>query len=144
MRSNLDGETFSVNYCPGESDTALFGGNSNWRGPIWLPMNFLLVESLERYEHFYGGDIKIKAPGILQGKTLADAIQELRRRLSSLFLPDAAGRRPCHGTTPQYQNDPTWKDLLLFHEYFHADTGKGIGASHQTGWTKRLCVAHAQ
>ena len=133
----VNGENHGVSYCPGESDTALFGGNSNWRGPIWMPMNYLLLEALERYEHFYGPEMPIELPG--RTLPLCDAIRELRKRLVSLFLPDGAGRRPCHGDSAVHRDDPAARNLLLFHEYFHADTGQGLGASHQTGWTA-LCV----
>jgi len=134
---NINGEEHGVTYCPGESTTSLFGGNSNWRGPIWMPMNYLLLEALERYEHFYGPEMPIQLPG--GSKPLSKAILELRTRLASLFLPDSAGRRPCHGDSALYHADPACRDLLLFHEYFHGDTGQGLGASHQTGWTA-LCV----
>ena len=131
-----DGQELRVDYVPGESNTGMFGGNSNWRGPIWFPVNYLLVEALERYHHFYGDDFKIECPtgsGVLM--TLKEVATELSRRMSSLFLPDAEGRRPCHGDDPRYRDDPHWKDLVLFYEYFHGDTGRGCGASHQTGWT---------
>jgi len=128
--------TYSVTYTPGESQTEMFGGNSNWRGPIWFPLNYLLVEALERYHHFYSDSFRVECPvGSGNQLTLGEVACELRRRLSRIFLPDAAGNRPCHAGDPRYASDPNWKDLVLFHEYFHADTGKGIGASHQTGWT---------
>lgn len=131
-----DGEEFRVRYTPGESDTALFGGNSNWRGPVWFPLNFLLVEALERYHHFYGGSLKLECPtGSGRVMDLAGIADELRRRLTGIFLPDGSGRRPCHGDDPRFAADPAWRDLLLFHEYFHGETGRGLGASHQTGWT---------
>ncbi|MFM9962984.1 MAG: MGH1-like glycoside hydrolase domain-containing protein [Planctomycetaceae bacterium] len=125
-----------VDYVPGESNTSMFGGNSNWRGPIWFPVNYLLIEALERYHHFYGDEFKVECP-VGSGKmlTLKEVATELSRRLSNLFLPDANGRRPCHGDDPRYADDPHWKDLVLFYEYFHGDTGRGCGASHQTGWT---------
>jgi hypothetical protein len=129
-------EEFRVDYSPGESTTGLFGGNSNWRGPVWFPVNYLLVEALERYSHFYGNDLKVECPtGSGRWMNLKEVSRELSRRLASLFLPDARGRRPCHGADPRFASDPHWKDLLLFHEYFHAEDGRGIGASHQTGWT---------
>jgi hypothetical protein len=125
-----------VGYVPGESDTSLFGGNSNWRGPVWFPLNYLLVEALERYHHFYGEDVRVECPtGSGNLKTLGEVAQELTRRLSSIFLRDGSGRRPCHGDEACWMKDPHWRDLLLFHEYFHGETGQGLGASHQTGWT---------
>ena len=129
-------EEHSVKYTPGESDSALFGGNSNWRGPIWFPVNYLLVEALERYGHFYGDSLRVECP-VGSGRTmnLVEVASELRIRLTNTFLPDASGRRPCHGEDARFARDPHWKDLLLFHEYFHGDNGKGLGASHQTGWT---------
>jgi mannosylglycerate hydrolase MGH1-like protein len=125
-----------VEYDPGESTTGLFGGNSNWRGPIWFPVNYLLVEALQRYHHFYGDGLRVECPtgsGVFMN--LAQVSQELARRLASLFLPDGRGRRPCHGEDDRYASDPHWRELVLFHEYFHGDTGRGVGASHQTGWT---------
>ena len=130
------GAEHSVRYVPGDSDSGLFGGNSNWRGPVWFPLNYLLIEALERYHHFYGDSFKIEFPtGSGQQWTLAQVARELARRLVSLFLPDQSGRRPVFGMEPRFVNDPHWQDLLLFHEYFHGDTGQGLGASHQTGWT---------
>jgi hypothetical protein len=130
------GANYSVEYVPGESTTGLFGGNSNWRGPIWFPINYLVVEALERYYHFYGDDLTVECPaGSGRRMNLREVAQELARRLGSLLLPGPGGRRPCHGDDPRYASDPHWKDLILFHEYFHGDTGRGVGASHQTGWT---------
>ena len=133
---SLDGATHTVAYAPGESDSAIFGGNSNWRGPVWFPINFLLIEALERYHHFFGDTLKVECPtGSGRQATLGEVASEIGRRLVSLFLPDANGRRPCHGADPRFAGDPHWRDLVLFHEYFHGDTGRGCGASHQTGWT---------
>ncbi len=114
----------------------MFGGNSNWRGPIWFPVNDLLIEALERYHHFYGDEFQVECP-TNSGKwmTLKEVAAELSRRLASLFLPDATGRRACQGEDSRYASDPHWRDLVLFYEYFHGDTGRGCGASHQTGWT---------
>jgi hypothetical protein len=135
-RFNVNGQDHSVNYVPGESDSWLFGGNSNWRGPVWFPLNYLLIEALERYHHFYGDALRVECPtGSGKFMTLQEVADELSRRLASIFLPDAGGRRPCHADEPRYAQDPHWRDLVLFHEYFHGDTGRGLGASHQTGWT---------
>jgi hypothetical protein len=130
------GREYRVDYVPGEGDTHLFGGNSNWRGPVWFPINYLIVEALERYYHFYGDDLKVECPtgsGVMLN--LQQVADEITRRLVSLFLPDTQGRRPCHGQDLQYSSDPHWRELVLFYEYFHAETGRGCGANHQTGWT---------
>jgi hypothetical protein len=130
------GKRNEVRYTPGESNTDMFGGNSNWRGPIWFPTNFLIVEALERYHHFYGDAFKIEYPtGSGVQKTLKEAAIDICDRLISLFCPGESGCRPCFGDAHRYSNVPHWQDLLLFHEYFHAETGEGLGASHQTGWT---------
>ncbi len=134
FRSN--GDVYRVDYAPGEGTTTLFGGNSNWRGPVWFPLNYLLVEALERYHHFYGEDFKVECPtGSGVFLTLREVAQELSIRLARLFLRDPEGRRPCFGADARFATDPHWKDLLWFHEYFHGDDGRGQGASHQTGWT---------
>jgi hypothetical protein len=131
----VDGESHSVNYEPGESTTDLFGGNSNWRGPVWFPMNFLLIESMQRVHYYYGDEFKVEFPtGSGQQKTLWSASSELSRRLSHIFLR-MDGRRPVNGDVALLQDDPYWRDLILFYEYFHGETGAGLGASHQTGWT---------
>ncbi len=125
-----------VAYVPGDSDSPMFGGNSNWRGPVWFPVNYLLIEALRRYHHFYGKSFQVECPtGSGQRMTLDQVADELSCRLIRLFLPDGAGNRPCHGTDECYKNDPHWRDLLLFHEFFHGDNGRGLGACHQTGWT---------
>ena len=125
-----------VDYEPGESTSGLFGGNSNWRGPIWFPLNYLLVEALERYHHFYGDDFKVECPtGSGKMMSLKEVARELSLRLAKIFLPDESGRRPCFADDSRFAADPHWKDLVLFYEYFHAETGKGLGANHQTGWT---------
>ena len=134
LRAN--GQEYSVRYVPGESESGLFGGNSNWRGPVWFPVNYLLIEALERYHHFYGDGMKVECPtGSGRMMNLSEVADEIASRLSSIFLPDGEGRRPCHGQDRRFAADPNWKDLLLFHECFHGDTGRGLGASHQTGWT---------
>ena len=131
----LDGESYQVRYTPGESDTRLFGGNSNWRGPVWFPVNYLLIEALQRHGYFLGPHWKVECPTGGAGEmSLHDVADEISRRLVSIFVPDDNGRRPVH-EDPRYANDPLWKDLLLFFEYFHGDNGRGVGASHQTGWT---------
>ena len=133
---NADGVEHRVDYTPGESTTSLFGGNSNWRGPIWFPVNYLLLEALERYHHFFGDELKVECPtGSGKTMTLKQVARELSSRLARLFLPDSEGRRPCHAENLRYATDPHWRDLVLFHEYFDGDTGRGLGASHQTGWT---------
>ncbi len=138
----LEGVTHRVSYNPGESTTSLFGGNSNWRGPVWFPTNFLLIEALERYHHFYGDDFTVEYPtGSGQQMHLGQVAQDLWKRLASLFLRDEHGNRPCHGGEELYRDDPAWSDLLLFHEHFHGDNGRGLGASHQTGWTALVTQA---
>ena len=133
---NIGGQEHRVSYVPGESDSFMFGGNSNWRGPIWFPLNYLLVESLERYHRFYGDTLKVECPtGSGNLMNLAEVAEELMERQLKLFLQDEDGSRPCHGGDENFKNDPHWKDLILFYEYFHAETGQGLGASHQTGWT---------
>jgi hypothetical protein len=130
-----DGTTCQISYTPAESESGLFGGNSNWRGPIWFPINFLLIEALERYHHFYGDTLKVECPtGSGRWMNLQQVADDLARRLTRLFLPDARGNRPVHAGDARYAADPHWRDLLLFYEYFHGDTGRGCVASHQTGW----------
>lgn len=125
-----------VRYVPGESDTWMFGGNSNWRGPIWFPINYLIIESLRKYHRFYGDEFQVECPtGSGRTMNLAQVANELERRLTTIFLPQSQDRRPCHGNESQYATSENWKNLLLFHEYFHGDNGRGLGASHQTGWT---------
>ncbi|HLL65249.1 MAG TPA: glucosidase [Micromonosporaceae bacterium] len=133
---HLGGTDFTVGYEPGESTSGLFGGNSNWRGPVWMPINFLLIEGLRRFGEFFGDDLLVEYPsGSGRRSSLNAVADDLSRRLVSLFLDDADGRRPIFGDSELFQNDPGWHDLVPFHEYFHGDTGAGLGASHQTGWT---------
>ena len=135
-RFQVHGNEHRVEYAPGDSTTGLFGGNSNWRGPVWFPLNYLVVEALERYHHYYEDSLKVECPtGSGRFLNLQEVAAELASRLSSIFLPDEDGRRPCHGSDPRYASDPHFKDLVLFHEYFHGEDGRGVGASHQTGWT---------
>jgi hypothetical protein len=133
---NVDGREHRVDYEPAESSTGLFGGNSNWRGPIWFPVNFLIIESLQKFHHYLGDNYKVEFPtGSGQMLNLWEVAAELSRRLTRIFLRGPDGRRPVYGGTEKFQHDPHWRDLILFHEYFHGDNGAGIGASHQTGWT---------
>jgi hypothetical protein len=132
----VNGDEHRVDYEPAESTTGLFGGNSNWRGPIWFPVNYLLIESLQKFHYYLGDNFKIECPtGSGQMMTLWDVATEISRRLARIFQRDADGRRPVHGGIEKFQSDPHWKDWVLFYEYFHGDNGAGIGASHQTGWT---------
>jgi hypothetical protein len=132
----LNGSQYAIGYEPAESCSGLFGGNSNWRGPIWFPINYLLIEALERYHHFYGDTVRVEFPtGSGHWVTLDHVAQQIALRLSTIFTRDAHGRRPCFGDHFRYSQDPHWRDYVLFHEYFHADIGCGLGANHQTGWT---------
>jgi hypothetical protein len=130
------GVQHTVRYQPGESDSGLFGGNSNWRGPVWFPVNYLIIESLQKFHHYYGDEFKVECPtGSGRYLSIGGVADELSRRLTALFLRGPDGRRPCFGDSEPLQADPHFRDHLLFHEYFHGDTGRGVGASHQTGWT---------
>jgi Mannosylglycerate hydrolase MGH1-like glycoside hydrolase domain len=130
------GMRYTVEYLPGESNSGLFGGNSNWRGPIWFPVNYLLIESLQQFHHYYGDDFKVECPtGSGQYLTLSEIADELSQRLIGIFARDAAGRRAVFGEQGYFQRDEHWRDYVPFHEYFHGDSGAGVGASHQTGWT---------
>jgi hypothetical protein len=132
----MAGEETRLNYVPGDSDSPMFGGNSNWRGPVWFPVNYLLIEALERYHHFFGDSLRVECPtGSGRLMNLSEVACEIAGRLQRLFLPDSSGRRPCHGNDRRFADDPHWRDLVLFYEYFHGDDGQGLGASHQTGWT---------
>jgi hypothetical protein len=137
---NVGGEEFRVNYLPAESDTGMFGGNSNWRGPIWMPMNALLLRALMSFYLYYGDSFKIECPtGSGKLMNLFEVAREIANRLIRIFLRDKSGRRPVYGGAEKFQTDPHWKDYVLFYEYFHGDNGAGLGASHQTGWTG--CIA---
>jgi hypothetical protein len=132
----VDGQLLKIKYTPAESEVSLFGGNSNWRGPVWMAPNFLLIEALQRFHHYYGDDFKVEYPthsGNLL--TLNEISKELSKRLANIFLRNAGGLRPVFGSCQKMQTDPHFKDHLLFYEYFHGDNGRGLGASHQTGWT---------
>jgi hypothetical protein len=129
-------DVYRVSYLPAESDTGMFGGNSNWRGPVWMPVNGLILRALLQYYLYYGDDFRIECPtGSGQLMTLYEVAEELGERLTRIFVRDERGRRPCFGDSEKFQQDPHWRDCLLFHEYFHGDNGAGIGANHQTGWT---------
>jgi hypothetical protein len=132
----VGGQGYRVNYLPAESDTGMFGGNSNWRGPIWMPVNILLIRALTQYYLYYGDNFKVECPtGSGRLMNLFEVSQEIASRLSKIFLRDQNGRRAVYGGTEKFQSDPHWRDHLLFYEYFHGDNGAGLGASHQTGWT---------
>ncbi len=134
--STTTGTSTRVGYVPAESTTGLFGGNSNWRGPVWMPVNYLLIESLYEFHRYYGDDFRVEYPtGSGTYLDLRDIADRLAHRLAGLFLRDAAGCRPVLGENSTLQTDPAFKDHIPFHEYFHGDTGEGLGASHQTGWT---------
>ncbi len=132
----MSGNEYRVDYEPAESSTGLFGGNSNWRGPVWFPINYLIIEALQKFHHYLGDDFKVECPtGSGKKMTLWEVAAELSQRLSNIFLEDSSGKRPVYGGIEKFQTDPHWHDLISFHEYFHGDNGAGLGASHQTGWT---------
>jgi hypothetical protein len=136
----INGQDYRVNYLPAESDSGMFGGNSNWRGPVWMPVNLVLIRALLSYYLYYGDNFKIECPtGSGKWMNLFEVGRDIADRLTRIFLRDESGRRPVYGGTQKFQTDPHWKDYLLFYEYFHGDNGAGLGASHQTGWTG--CVA---
>jgi hypothetical protein len=140
FRWQIDGYEHQVNYEPAESATGLFGGNSNWRGPIWFPLNYLLIEALQKFHYFTGDGFQLEFPtGSGTRMCLWDIAGELSRRLTHIFLRDDRGRRPVYGSVEKFQTDPHWRDLILFYEYFHGDNSAGLGASHQTGWTGLVC-----
>jgi hypothetical protein len=130
------GQRYMVEYLPGESTSGLFGGNSNWRGPIWFPVNYLIIEALEQFHHYYGDDFKVESPtGSGTYLTLKEIADDISQRLISIFTRDPEGRRAVFGDNETFQRDPQWRDYVPFYEYFHGDNGRGVGASHQTGWT---------
>jgi Glycosyl hydrolase family 63 C-terminal domain len=130
------GQAYGVGYVPGESDTGMFGGNSNWRGPIWMPVNALIIRALLQYNLYYGDDFTVECPtGSGRHMTLYQVAEEITRSLASMFLRDKDGRRAVNGDAQKFQEDPHWRDCIQFFEYFHGDNGTGVGASHQTGWT---------
>jgi hypothetical protein len=133
---NVEGQEFRVQYVPAESDTGMFGGNSNWRGPVWMPINVLIIRSLLNLYQYYGNDFQVECPtGSGKMMNLFEVAKEIANLLIRTFLRDGNGRRPLYGGTEKFQNDPHWRDYILFYEYFHGDNGAGLGASHQTGWT---------
>ena len=133
---SMDGDTAKVDYTPGESTTDMFAGNSNWRGPVWMPLNFLIIESLQRFHHYYGDDFKVECPTNSGNYlTLDEVATFLSERLEKLFIAGEDGKRTAFGDNEKLQTDVHFKNYILFYEYFHGDTGKGLGASHQTGWT---------
>jgi hypothetical protein len=135
-RFHASGQTFQITYEPAESQSGLFGGNSNWRGPIWFPINYLLIEALRKFHRYYGDGFLVECPTGSGSMCTLDAVaDELSRRLVRIMLPDEQGRRPAYGGVEILQSDPHWRDKLLFYEYFNGDDGAGLGASHQTGWT---------
>lgn len=132
----VHGEEYRVQYLPAESDSGMFGGNSNWRGPIWMPVNALIIRALLSYYLYYGDNFKIECPtGSGKMMNLFEVSKEIAARLTRIFLQDERGRRPVYGGAEKFQSDPHWRDHILFYEYFHGDNGAGLGASHQTGWT---------
>lgn len=138
---SLGGKKYSVKYTPGESEDNMFGGNSNWRGPVWIHMNCLIIEGLRRFYQYYGDDFKVECPtGSGNYYTLKEVADELSLRINKIFKRNSDGIRPVFGDSAQFQNDEHFKDHILFYEYFDGDTGKGLGASHQTGWTALIAT----
>jgi len=132
----VDGQEHRVDYLPAESNNGMFGGNSNWRGPVWMPVNVILIRALLNYFTYYGDSFKVECPtGSGHMMNLFEVAKDIADRLAGIFLKDASGRRPVYGGTKTFQEDPHWRDYVLFYEYFHGDNGAGLGASHQTGWT---------
>ena len=132
----VDGSDLTVRYTPAESDSRQFGGNSNWRGPIWFPLNFLIIESLQKFHHYYGSEFRVECPtGSGRYLSIEEIATELSQRLSRIFLKDSEGKRPVLRQYPELQADPYYREYIPFYEYFDGDNGRGVGASHQTGWT---------
>jgi hypothetical protein len=132
----VNGQEYRVDYLPAESNTGMFGGNSNWRGPVWMPVNMLIIRALQSFYLYYGDNFKVECPtGSGRQMNLIEVSKEIADRLVRTFTRDASGRRPVYGGIEKFQTDPHWRDYILFHEYFHGDNGAGLGASHQTGWT---------
>ena len=133
---HVDGEEYRVDYLPAESNTGMFGGNSNWRGPVWMPVNIMLIRALQQYYLYYGDNFKIDCPtGSGKPMNLFEVSRELSDRLTSTYTRNKEGKRPVYGGSEKFQRDPHWRDLILFYEYYHGDNGAGLGASHQTGWS---------
>jgi len=133
---NAGGQEYRVDYLPAESNSGMFGGNSNWRGPVWMPVNAIIIRALLQYYLYYGNSFKIECPtGSGKLMNLFEVAQEIQNRLTRIFLRDEQGKRPVYGGSAKFQDDPHWRDHILFYEYFHGDNGAGLGASHQTGWT---------
>ena len=133
---NVEGKEYRVDYLPAESDSGMFGGNSNWRGPVWMPVNVMIIRALLNFYLYYGDNFRIECPtGSGKMMNLFEVAKEIGDRLSSIFLRNEQGKRPVYGGSEKFQHDPNWRDYILFHEYFHGDNGAGLGASHQTGWT---------
>jgi hypothetical protein len=138
----VGGQEYRVSYLPGESNSGMFGGNSNWRGPIWMPVNVLIIRALLQYYTYYGDEFKVECPtGSGHYMNLFEVAAEISRRLGAIFVRNSQGRRPVFGGANKFQVDPHWRDNLLFYEYFHGDNGAGLGASHQTGWTGAVARA---
>jgi hypothetical protein len=144
-RIQVNGDSHEIGYEPGESQSGMFGGNSNWRGPVWFPLNYLLIEALQRFDYYLGPGFQVECPvGSKRTMSLGEVSQELSRRLNALFLRGPDSRRPIHGKRAHYHRNRHWRDLILFHEYFHGEDGRGLGASHQTGWTALVAKLLAQ
>jgi hypothetical protein len=139
---HVGGQEYRLDYLPGESNTGMFGGNSNWRGPVWMPVNAMIIRALQQFYLYYGDNFKIECPtGSGKMMNLFEVSKDIADRLSRIFLRNEQGKRPVYGATEKFQSDPHWRDHILFYEYFHGDNGAGLGASHQTGWTGLVAKA---